>query len=586
MLRLCKYLGKKELLLIFPALVLIVLQTAFDLALPDYTEEITLLVEHEGSEMNEILVTGGKMLASALASLLCAALSVLFASRAAASFCATLRERLFDRVESFSGPELDRFTLPSLINRTTSDVWQVQLSLVLVLEVVVKAPIKIIWALFKISAAQYAFALAAIAGILVLLAITVSCLIACYPKFRSMQRLADDLNRITRDNLQGIHAVRAAGGEHFEEERFEEANERLTRTHLYTARSISMLSPAVQLTSNALTVIIYFIGALLINGAATSARVGLFSESVAFVSYMMQILSAFLLLVAAATLLPRAVVSAKRINEVLDVPASMREGDVTKGEEGKLGEIAFHGVTFRYPNAHEDALCDVSFTVARGERVAIIGGNHSGKSVAVHLMLRDYDPDLGNITMDGVDLRDYTEDALHRRIGYVEHEPFLFVGSVRENVAFGNSGARTLLDEEMEELIRISCAEEMIRELPHGVDTHIVEGGANLSGGEAHRIALMRALCKRPEVLILDDVFSAFDLTAVRAMQSALSEHCRDMTVITVTRRVSTALGSDRILVLDGGRIVGAGTHEQLLHTCDVYRHIADAQRLEVSEHD
>ncbi len=584
MLRLLKYLNKREWILLLLALALIVLQVALDLALPDYMEEITELVETPGSAMSEILSTGGKMLMSALGGLLSAVLTVWLASRVAATFCGTLRERLFDRVESFSGEEFDRFTLPSLINRTTNDVWQVQLSLVLLLEVVIKAPIKIVWAIAKISVGDLSWALVTMAGTSLLVVMTVECIALCYPKFRRMQTLSDDLNRITRDNLQGLHAIRAGGGERFEEHRFEEANERLTHTHLYTARVMSLLSPAMQLTSNIVTIVIYFVGALLINASAATARLTVFSESVSFLSYMMQILSAFLLFATATTLLPRAVVSAKRIREVLDTEPGVKEGSVTKSPDGVVGELRVSHVTFRYPDAHEDTLRDVSFEAARGEHVAIIGGIHSGKSAAVHLIMRHYDPAKGNITVDGVDLRDYYEDALHQKIGYVGHDPFLFAGSVRENIAFGNGGARELSDERLAELVRIACAEDMMHELPDGAKTHVVEGGVNLSAGEAQRIAVMRALCKEPEILILDDAFSAFDLTSVRALQTSIAAYRPDLTTVTIARRVTTVLHADRIVVLEGGAVVGCGTHDTLLASCEAYRRIADAQRLEVSQ--
>ena len=336
MLRLLKHMKRREWVLALLALVLIVLQVSLDLALPDYMEEITELVETQGSEMSEILHVGTKMLLAALGSLASAVLTIFLASSAASTFCATLRTRMFDRVESFSGAEFDRFTTPTLINRTTSDVLQVQMSLVLVLEVMIKAPIKVVWAIVKISAGSMHWALIAAIGGAIFLALTAICIGVCYPKFRRMQQYADDVNRITRDNLQGLHSIRASGGETFEEHRFETANSRLTGTHLFTARTMSLLSPTMQLSSNLLTIAIYFVGATLINGAAVATRVAVFSETVAFVSYMMQILSAFLLFATATTLLPRAMVSAKRINEVLDVPLSVTEGTVTSSPEEEV----------------------------------------------------------------------------------------------------------------------------------------------------------------------------------------------------------------------------------------------------------
>ena len=585
MLKLLKYMKRREWVLTLVALCLILVQVALDLALPDYMEEITELVETNGSEMSEILETGAKMLLAALGSLASAVLTVLCASRAAEIFCATLRSRMFDRVQSFSGAEFDRFTTPSLINRTTGDVLQLQMAFVLVLEVMVKAPLKVVFAVVKISAGSLHWSLIAALGGGALLLLTVVCVAICYPKFRRMQRYADDLNRITRDNLQGLHAIRASGGEHFEENRFEKANVRLTETHLFTAQTMSLLSPAMQLTGNLLTVAIYFVGVLAINAAAVGARVVLFSETVAFVTYMVQILSAFLLFATASTLLPRAIVSAGRINEVLDTVPAVREGNVTESPEGMRGELSFSHVSFRYSDAHVDTLHDVSFTAHCGERVAIIGAIHSGKSAAVHLLMRHYDPAAGHIDVDGVDISAYSEDALHQKIAYVGHEPFLFNATVRENIAFGNGGAREISDERLAELVRIACAEEMMKELAKGADTHVLEGGVNLSAGEAQRIAIMRALCKNPEILILDDAFSAFDMPAVQALQRSLVENCKGLTMIMIARRVSTVRNAQKIIVLEDGAVVGEGTHETLLRECATYRRIADAQRLEVAQH-
>lgn len=585
MLRLLKYMKKREWVLAFLALGLILLQVALDLTLPDYMEEITELVETPNSEMSEILATGGKMLLAALGSLVCAVLTLLCASRASAMFCATLRATLFDRVQSFSGAELDRFTTPSLINRTTGDVLQVQMSLVLVLEVMIKAPIKVIWAIGKIAADGLHWSMLAALGGGVLLLLTVLFVAICYPKFRRMQQYADDLNRITRDNLQGLHVIRASGGEQFEEQRFEHANERLTGTHLFTAHTMSLLSPAMQLSGNLLTVAIYFISALAINAAAVSLRVALFSETVALVSYMVQILSAFLLFATASTLLPRAIVSATRINEVLDTTPSVREGSVSASPAEKKGELAFSRVSFRYPDAYEDVLHDVSFSASRGEHVGIIGTIHSGKSATVNLLMRHYDPVAGSVLVDGVDIRSYNEDTLHKKIAYVGHDPFLFAATVRENIAFGDGGAREISQQKLDDLVRIACAEEMMRELSDGADTHVVEGGVNLSAGEAQRIAIMRALCKEPEILILDDAFSAFDMPSVQALQRSLDENCKDLTILIIARRVSTVRRADKIVVLENGSVVGEGTHDALLRDCATYRHIADAQRLEVTEH-
>lgn len=583
MLRLFKYLTRKEWVLVLGALALIVVQVFLDLALPDYMSEITELVESADSTMGEILETGGKMLLTALGALLAAIATAWVVSLVAASFSANLRVRLFDRVQDMSAEDLRRFRTESLVTRTSNDVLQLQLAVVLGLEVLVKAPIMAVWAIVKIHGP--AWTVITVAGSMLLLLLCVICIGLCMPHFRRMQDLTDDLGRITKENLSGLLTVRSLDGEQFEEARFEHANEKLTKTHLFTAHTLSVLSPAMQLVNNLLTLASYFVAVLLINAAAVEARVALFSDTVAYLSYMLRIVTAFLLVAGAATLVPRATVAAKRIRAVLELSSSLQDGALDRGLEGMQGEVELRGVGFFYPGAEEPILRDVSFTVHRGETLGVIGVSGCGKSTAVSMIPRFCDATEGEVLVNGVDVRDYRKEVLRARVGYVSQEPFLFSGTVRENIAFGDGGNGAISPKKLSALLRAVCAEDMIEALPAGLDTHITEGATNLSGGEAQRIAIARALCHDPEILILDGTFSFFSVQEGEQIRHALERYRSDLTCIIVTQRISSVRHADRIVVLDGGRVVGVGTHGQLLAECEAYQSIAGAQGEEVSAH-
>ncbi len=582
MLRLLKYLNKKEWGLTIAALALVVLQVALDLSLPDYMGEITELVETPDSSMHAVLHAGRAMLLAALGSLVCAVLTVLLAARAGAMFAADLRERIFSQVEAFSGEEISHFTTPSLITRTTGDVLQVQLAFVLGLEVLVKAPIKAIWAIVKIYSGDFRWSAVTALGVAVFSLITVLLIVACVPKFRQMQQYSDDLNRITRENIAGIHAIRAAGAEKHEEERFEQVNEKLTGTHLFTAHAMSTLSPAMQLVNNLLTVGCYWVGVLLMNAAPVADRLGLFSDTVSFLSYTMQIFTAFVLFATVSTILPRAAVSAKRVREVLECPISLREGSVQHADAQSRGRVEFRDVSFSYPCDARQVLSTLSFAAEQGQTVALIGATGCGKSVAMQLVQRLYDVTQGEVLVDGVNVKDYRTQALHGKIGYVAQEPFLFRGTVRENVAFGNGGSQYMTDEALAALFADIGAAGFVDSLPKGWDSEVVEGGANLSEGQLHRIALARALCSNPEILILDDFFSAFDRLTGAALRRALRENRKNLTVLIAAQRVETVKHADKIVVLAEGNAVGSGTHEELLLHCAPYRALARAQGEEV----
>lgn len=577
MVRILKNLQKKDWGLIACAVAFIVAQVWLDLKLPDYMSEITTLVKTEGSLMRQVLLAGGKMLLCALGSLLSAIGVAVLAARVATDFGATLRGKLFSKVQSFSMAEIGRFSTASLITRTTNDVTQVQMLIVLGLQSIVKAPIMAVWAISKISAksAEWTISTAVAIGILILVAVLAIVLVL--PKFKKLQRLTDDLNRVTRENLTGLRVVRAYNAEDYQEEKFARSNDELTAAHLFTGRAMAVLMPSVQLVMNGLNLAIYWFGAALIDNALLpQAKLTLFSEMIVFSQYAMQVVMAFMLLVMIFILLPRASVSAKRILEVLDTPLSIQDGTVTDTGLREQGEIEFRNVCFRYPEAEHNMLQDISFTAHRGQTVAIIGATGSGKSTLVNLVPRFYDATEGEIFVDGVNVREYTQEALRDKIGYVSQKAMLFSGTVRSNVAFG-SGAQKK-NAEVVEAVYTAQAAEFVEKLPDGYDGYIAQGGSNLSGGQKQRLSIARAVCKHPEILIFDDSFSALDYRTDREVRKQLEKDCADSTKLIVAQRIGTIRDADCIIVLDEGKIVGIGTHAELMQGCEVYRQIAYSQ--------
>ena len=567
--------------MVLAALALIALQVFLDLALPDYMAEITELVETKGSDMHEIWKTGAKMLVTALGSLLTSVVTVLLASRVAASLSTNLRMRLFKRVCALSGKEIHRFGTASLITRTTNDVMQLRLAVVLGLEVMVKAPVMAVWAIFKISGP--AWTLTTAVGVGLLLSLTLICMLRCMPAFRRMQSYADDLGRITKENLLGLHTIRALDGERFEEERFERVNEALTQTHLTTVRTLSVLSPGLQLISNLLTIAVYFVGVLMINAAAPGLRVGIFSDTVAFLSYMLRIVTAFLLFAAASTLLPRAAISAGRIFEVLEYTPAIQSGSREQGEQELRGTVEFRNVSFFAEGAEEYVLRDISFRVECGETVGVIGHSGCGKSSLVALIARLEDASCGEVLVNGVNVRDYQLQALRAIVGHVPQTPFLFDGTLRDNITLGHTD-KPFSQQLPEELLRVCLGEDILKKHADGIDMHVREGGVNLSKGEIQRIALARALWTRPQILVLDDTFSYFDAVTGERLRTSLARYRKELTRLIVTQRIASVRAADRIVVLDEGRVVDVGTHAQLMVRCGVYRDIARAQGEEVRD--
>lgn len=578
MLKLLKRFTKTEWTLAVIALVLIFVQVWFNLTMPDYMSEITTLVQTEGSAMSAILAAGGKMLLCALGSLISAALITVCAARIASNFSAILRGEVFDQVQSFSMAEIGKFSTASLITRSTNDVMQVQMLIVMGLEVLLKAPVTAVWAICKISSRNWQWTTATGVAVVVLLSVVGICILLAMPKFKRLQALTDNINRITREDLIGQLVVRAYNAEKYQEDKFKAANDELTHTQMFANRTLSVLFPSIQFVMGGLTLAIYWLGAYIIESAGAMDKLPLFSEMVVFSQYAVQIVMAFMMLVMIFILLPRASVSAKRINEVLDTKPSLENGSAAEGKPGQTGEIQFRDVSFRYPDAEEYVLKDISFTAHQGETVAFIGSTGSGKSTVINLVPRFYDATEGQILVDGVDVKAYDQAALRNKIGYVSQKAILFAGTVRSNVAYGDNGRGGFLDTDIIDSVYTAQANDFVEKMPDGYDGYIAQNGSNLSGGQKQRLSIARAVCRRPEILIFDDSFSALDYKTDRSLRQALDRECGDTTRLIVAQRIGTIRNADKIIVLDEGRIAGMGTHEELMKTCTVYQEIALSQ--------
>lgn len=577
MIKILKYMKQRDWLFVFCSLVFIVGGVWLDLKMPDYMRKITTLVQTPGSEMSEILTAGGLMLLCALCSLAATFVVGFFVAQIAAGLAMRLREAVYNKTMDFSMEEIGRFSTASLITRTTNDIQQIQMFVAMGLQAIVKAPVLAVWAIIKISGKswQWTAVTGGAVGILMLMLGTVICLVL--PKFKKMQKLTDNVNRVTRENLIGVRVVRAYNAENYQEAKFEKANDELTKTNLFTSRLMSILFPGMTLIMSGLTLAIYWVGVYIINGAQIAERLSIFSDMVVFSSYAMQIIMAFMMLVMTFIILPRAMVSAKRINEVLDTKTKIEDGHVTGSELFEQGEIEFRHVTFRYPDAEEAILHDVSFTAHRGETVAFIGSTGSGKSTLIQLIPRFYDATEGEILIDGVNIRDYTQDALHNKLGYVPQRAVMFTGSVKNNVTYGDNG-RPDNPDMMWKSIEIAQADEFVKKLEKGCDAPVSQGGTNLSGGQKQRLSIARAIYRRPEIYIFDDSFSALDYKTDRILRGTLKKETAGVTTLIVAQRIGTILNADKIIVLDEGRIVGQGRHRELLQNCPVYREIAESQ--------
>ncbi len=578
MLKILKRLDLTELLQAGISLVFIIAQIWLDLKLPDYMSRITQLTQTPGSELAEIWKAGGYMLLCALGSFVAAVIVGLFAARIGASFSQRLRSRLFNKVDSFSMEEIRRFSTASLITRSTNDITQVQVLITMGLQMFVKAPIMAVWAVTKIAGKGFEWTAAT--GIALFILISVISVIFAFvmPKFKKMQVLTDNMNRITMENLTGLRVVRAYNAENYQNDKFEAANEDLTATQLYTSRGMAVFQPMMSMMMSGLSLSIYWIGAYLIDNASVVDKLDIFSNMVVFSSYAMQIIMAFMMVVMIFIMMPRAMVSAKRINEVLETEPAIMDGRLTSGKDGMEGEVVFNHVSFRYPGASDYVLQDVSFSVKKGETAAFIGSTGSGKSTLINLIPRFFDATEGEILVDGVNVKNYTQEALYNKIGYVPQSAVMFKGSVSSNVGYGDNGREAASVSDVQKAVRISQGTEFVEKMDGKYDAEIAQGGTNVSGGQKQRLAIARAICRKPEIYIFDDSFSALDYKTDRVLRAALKEETAGVTSLIVAQRIGTIMDADQIIVLDEGRIVGKGTHKYLLNNCDVYREIAMSQ--------
>lgn len=578
MIKLLKRFDISEWIQVLISLIFIVAQVWLDLKLPDYMSEITRYSQMPGGEMSDIWMAGGKMMLCAMGSLVSSITVGFFGARIAASYSRRIRSLLFTKVDSFSMEEMNRFSTDSLITRSTNDVTQVQQFITMGLQMLIKAPIMVVWALIKISGKGFEWTVAT--GVAVGIMATVIALIMVFvmPKFRKMQVLTDNLNRVTRENLTGLRVVRAYNAESYQEKKFEGANQELTSTQLFANRGMAIMMPMMTALMSGLSLAIYWIGAYLINGAQAMDRLMLFSNMVVFSSYAMQVIMSFMMLVMIFVMFPRASVSGKRINEVLDTQATIFDGDKCQGKDGLIGDVEFKNVSFKYPGASDYVLENISFTAKKGETVAFIGSTGSGKSTLVSLIPRFYEVTSGEVIVDGINVKEYKHEELYNKIGYVPQKAVMFRGTVSSNVGFGENGKQKPEQKDIEAAIKIAQGSDFVEKMDQQYEAVISQGGTNVSGGQKQRLAIARAVCRKPEMYIFDDSFSALDYKTDRILRSALKKETTGVTNLIVGQRIGTIMDADQIIVLDEGKIVGKGTHKELLNTCAVYREIAMSQ--------
>ena len=576
MLKLLKNLRKKEWLLMIISLVLIIAQVWLELKMPDYMSEITVLVQTEGSQMSEIITNGAYMLACALGSLISAVIVGYLASNISASFSMKVRKKIFNKVGNLAMNEVKMFSTSSLITRTTNDITQIQMLVAMGLQLMIKAPITAVWAITKILNKSWQWSAITGVGIVVLLGVISTLMAIVMPRFKKVQKLIDRINGVTRENLTGIRVVRAFNAEKYQEEKFEKVNTDLTNMQLFNQKAFSVLSPVMYLVMYFLTLAIYFVGAFLIKDALMAEKIGLFGDMVVFSSYAMQIIMSFLMLAMIFMMLPRAEVSAERINEVLDTEISIKDGKVNKDLTDERGTVEFKNVSFKYPDADEYLLKDISFKANKGETVAFIGSTGSGKSTLINLVPRFYDVTDGEILIDGVNVKDYTQEFLHNKLGYVSQKAVIFNDTVKNNVSYGENGKGEITEEKIKK--EVAQGKEFIEKMENQYDTEMSQGGTNVSGGQKQRISIARAIAREPEIYIFDDSFSALDYKTDSVLRKELKKYTKDATTLIVAQRIGTIMNADKIIVLDEGKVVGMGTHKELLKNCPVYEQIALSQ--------
>lgn len=574
MTKLLKEFNKKDYFLVLVCTLLIIFQVWLDLRLPDYMSEITKLVQTEGSKMSDILSQGGYMLLCALGSLISAFIVGYLTSYISATFSQKIRKTLFSKVQSFSMEEIKKFKTSSLITRTTNDITNIQMFISVGLQMIIKAPITAVWAILKILGKNYRWSIATGVAVVVMLSVIGTLMLIVLPRFKIVQKLIDNINDKTRENLTGVRVIRAFNAEKYQEDRFEDANQKLTNTQMFNQRMMSIMSPTMYLIMNLLPLSIYIIGAGLINNAGMFDRLNLFSDMVVFSSYAMQVIMAFLMLAMIFVMYPRASVSADRIKEVLDTETKVCDG--TFSSDTKLtGEVEFKNVSFKYPDADEYILKNISFKAKKGDTLALIGSTGSGKSTIVNLIMRFYDATEGEILIDGKNIKEYKLDALYKKIGYVPQRAVMFNGSVKYNISYGD---KKVSEKDMKNAARIAQASEFIDKMPKGYDANVSSGGTNISGGQKQRLAIARAVAKDPEIFVFDDSFSALDYKTDYTLRKELKKNAKDKTNIIVAQRIGTILNADEIIVLENGFVKGCGTHAELLKKCKVYKEIALSQ--------
>ncbi len=575
MFKLFKNFTKRDYLLILNCIVLIVAQVWLDLKLPDYMSAITRLVQTENSTMGEILKQGSYMLLCAFGSLTSAIIVGYLASKLSANFSLNLRSKIFKKVSLFSLEEMKKFQTSSLITRTTNDVTQIEMLISMGLQMLIKAPIMAFWAISKILDKSFELSMLTFGCVLVLLITIITLMIIVLPRFEKVQKLIDKVNGVMRENLTGIRVIRAFNAEEFQQDRFENVNKTLTDNQLFNQRCFSILNPVMSLVMHGLTLGIYFIGAILIEKAGFLDKITIFSNVVVFSSYGMQVIMSFLMLAMIFMIWPRAQVSARRINEILDCNISIKDGAIKNGTS--VGTVEFKNVSFKYPDAMEYILEDISFKVNRGETVAFIGSTGSGKSTLINLVPRFYDVTLGEVLVDGVNVKDYEQYSLNNKIGYVSQKAVMFTGSILDNVRYGDSGTDITIDK-IKEAIDVAQGTEFVSKMSDTYKSHISRGGTNISGGQKQRLSIARAIAKSPEIYIFDDSFSALDYKTDLTLRTELKKYTKDATCLIVAQRIGTIMNADKIIVLDKGKCVGIGTHKELLKNCEVYKQIALSQ--------
>lgn len=578
MIKLLKNLTKKEWFLALISLILIIVQVWLELKMPDYMSEITVLVQTEGSQMSDIIKNGAYMLGCAFGSLVSAVIVGYLVATVAANFSKSVRKKLFDKVEDLAMSEIKGFSTSSLITRTTNDITQVQMLVAMGLQLMIKAPITAIWAITKILNKSWQWSMTTGIAVLILLTVISILTIIVMPRFKIVQKLTDKINGVTRENLTGIRVVRAFNAENYQENKFEDVNTKLTNQQMYNQKKFAIMQPVMYLVMYFLTLAIYFIGAYLIRDASMVNKLGLFGDMVVFSSYAMQVIMSFLMLAMIFMMSPRAQVSANRINEVLDTDITIKDGNINTNKTNEVGTVEFKNVSFKYPDADEYLLKNISFKANKGETVAFIGSTGSGKSTLINLVPRFYDATEGEVLVDGVNVKDYTQEFLHNKIGYVPQKAVMFNGTVNSNIAYGDNGKGGISEEKIKKAIEVAQGKEFVEKMDEKYDTHIAQGGTNVSGGQKQRLAIARAIARSPEIYIFDDSFSALDYKTDFLLRKALKEYTKDATSLIVAQRIGTIMNADRIIVLEDGVSVGMGTHKELLKNCDVYKEIALSQ--------